>query len=144
VRHSNANKSFVLHGPPGTGKSQTITNIIADALANDKKVLFVAAKKAALDVVHRRLEKIGLGSFCLELHSNKSKKSDVLRQLEQSLETPKYQSHIDFQEEAQRIDQRKAVLSRYVDALHQSFPIGWSLYDSVSYLDSNHIAINTT
>jgi len=144
VRHSNANKSFVLHGPPGTGKSQTITNIIANALANDKKVLFVAAKKAALDVVHRRLEKIGLGSFCLELHSNKSKKSDVLRQLEQSLETPKYQSHIDFQEEAQRIDQRKAVLSRYVDALHQSFPIGWSLYDSVSYLDSNHIAINTT
>lgn len=143
IRHSNANKSFVLHGPPGTGKSQTITNIIADALANDKKVLFVAAKKAALDVVHRRLEKIGLGSFCLELHSNKSKKSDVLKQLEQSLETPKYQSHIDFQEEAQRIDQRKAALSRYVDALHQPFAVGWSLYDSVSYLDSNHIAINT-
>lgn len=143
VRHSNANKSFVLHGPPGTGKSQTITNIIADALANDKKVLFVAAKKAALDVVHRRLEKIGLGSFCLELHSNKSKKSDVLRQLEQSLETPKYQSHIDFQEEAQRIDQRKAALSRYVDSLHQPFAVGWSLYDSVSYLDSNHIEIKT-
>ncbi|RKE56570.1 superfamily I DNA and/or RNA helicase [Sphingobacterium detergens] len=143
VRHSNANKSFVLHGPPGTGKSQTITNIIANALANDKKVLFVAAKKAALDVVHRRLEKIGLGSFCLELHSNKSKKSDVLRQLEQSLETPKYQSHIDFQEEAQRIDQRKAALSQYVDSLHQPFAVGWSLYDSVSYLDSHHIEINT-
>lgn len=75
VLNANANKSFVLHGPPGTGKSQTITNIIADALANNKKVLFVAAKKAALDVVHTRLDKIGLGAFCLELHSNKSKKT---------------------------------------------------------------------
>lgn len=73
VINANLNKSFILHGPPGTGKSQTITNIIADALANDKKVLFVAAKKAALDVVHHRLENIGLGAFCLELHSNKSK-----------------------------------------------------------------------
>ena len=53
-------RSFVLHGPPGTGKSQTITNIIADALYRGKRVLFVAAKKAALDVVHSRLEQIGL------------------------------------------------------------------------------------
>lgn len=78
VKNANENKTFILHGPPGTGKSQTITNIIADALANNKKVLFVAAKKAALDVVHTRLENIGLGPFCLESHSNKSKKSDVL------------------------------------------------------------------
>src|SRR5690606_30585325 len=73
-------RSFILHGPPGTGKSQTITNIIADALYHGKRVLFVAAKKAALDVVHRRLEQIGLAPFTLELHSNKSKKSDVLEQ----------------------------------------------------------------
>lgn len=139
IRHSNANKSFILHGPPGTGKSQTITNIIADALANNKQVLFVAAKKAALDVVHYRLEKIGLGPFCLELHSNKSKKSDVLQQLESTLEVPKYQSHIDFEEEAIRIDQRKNELRRYVDLLHQPFTVGWSLYDSVSYLDANSI-----
>lgn len=142
VRSSNANKSFILHGPPGTGKSQTITNIIADALANNKKVLFVAAKKAALDVVHHRLEKIGLSPFCLELHSNKSKKSDVLQQLERTLEVPKYQSHIDYQEEATRIDERKQELSRYVDLLHQPFSVGWSLYDSVSYLDSHHVEIN--
>lgn len=143
IRHSHANKSFVLHGPPGTGKSQTITNIIADALANNKKVLFVAAKKAALDVVHRRLEKIGLGSFCLELHSNKSKKTDILYQLERSLETPKYQSHINFEEEAQRIDQRKVTLSSYIDTLHKPFMIGWSLYDSISYLDYHGIEIKT-
>src|SRR5690606_12473012 len=85
VKSADSGKTFILHGPPGTGKSQTITNIIANALSNKKKVLFVAAKKAALDVVHNRLESIGLGPFCLELHSNKSKKSDVLRLLEESL-----------------------------------------------------------
>lgn len=68
-------KSFVLHGPPGTGKSQTITNMIAAALYQNKRVLFVASKKAALEVVQKRLESIGLGSFCLELHSNKATKS---------------------------------------------------------------------
>ena len=141
VRNSNANKSFILHGPPGTGKSQTITNIIADALANDKKVLFVSAKKAALDVVHKRLEKIGLGPFCLELHSNKSKKSDVLKQLESALEVPKYQSHVDFNHEADRVDQRKKELSRYVDVLHKPFAVGWTLYDSISYLDTHNIHI---
>ncbi len=141
VRNSNADKSFILHGPPGTGKSQTITNIIADALANNKKVLFVSAKKAALDVVHSRLEKIGLGPFCLELHSNKSKKSDVLKQLESSLEVPKYQSHVDFDQEADRIDQRKKELSRYVDVLHKPFAVGWTLYDSISYLDTHQIDI---
>ncbi len=59
--------SFVLHGPPGTGKSQTIANIIAAALRGGKRVLFVAEKQAALEVVYRRLEKIGLGDFCLWL-----------------------------------------------------------------------------
>ncbi len=69
VSNSMADRSFVLHGPPGTGKSQTITNIIANALYNGKKVLFVAEKMAALSVVKDRWEKIGLGAFCLELHS---------------------------------------------------------------------------
>ena len=67
-------ESFVLHGPPGTGKSQTITSLIANALDNGKSVLFVAEKMAALEVVQKRLENIGIGAFCLELHSNKSKK----------------------------------------------------------------------
>ena len=64
---SESGKSFVLHGPPGTGKSQTITNMIAHALERGKSVLFVAEKKAALDVVRRRLDEIGVGDFCLEL-----------------------------------------------------------------------------
>lgn len=70
-------KSFVLHGPPGTGKSQTITNIIANNIAAGKRVLFVAEKAAALEVVSRRLKDIGVGDFCLELYSEKTKKTEV-------------------------------------------------------------------
>ncbi|WP_040666561.1 DUF4011 domain-containing protein, partial [Nitrolancea hollandica] len=69
--------SFVLQGPPGTGKSQTITNIIAEAICAGKRVLFVSEKMAALDVVKRRLDKTGLGTFCLELHSHRANKRAV-------------------------------------------------------------------
>ena len=85
IQASSMGESFVLHGPPGTGKSQTITNMIANALYQGKSVLFVAEKMAALSVVQNRLEKVGLGAFCLELHSNKAQKSAVLAQLERSL-----------------------------------------------------------
>ncbi len=129
-------QSFILHGPPGTGKSQTITNIIADALYRGKRVLFVAAKKAALDVVHRRLEQIGLAPFTLELHSNKSKKSDVLEQLAKSIETAKLARTADFQQEAQRLDAAKKAISDYVNVLHKKQPTGWSLYDSITALEN--------
>ena len=142
VKNAHQNKTFILHGPPGTGKSQTITNIIADALANDKKVLFVAAKKAALDVVHSRLENIGLGAFCLELHSNKSKKSDVLKQFERTLEVPKYQINANFAEEAKRLDNRKLELGKYINQLHKKFKIGWSLFGTISYLEMRQIKMD--
>lgn len=129
-------RSFILHGPPGTGKSQTITNIIADALYRGKRVLFVAAKKAALDVVQRRLEQIGLAPFTLELHSNKSKKSDVLAQLAKSIETAKLPRTADFHQEAQRLDAAKKAISDYVNLLHQKQQIGWSLYDSITALEN--------
>ncbi len=128
--------SFILHGPPGTGKSQTITNIIADALYRGKRVLFVAAKKAALDVVHKRLEQIGLAPFTLELHSNKSKKSDVLEQLAKSIETVKLARTADFQQEAQRLDNAKKAISNYINVLHQKQQVGWSLYDSITALEN--------
>ena len=82
---AHAGQSFVLQGPPGTGKSQTITNIIADCLGSGKKVLFVSEKKAALDVVHRRLTQTKLDDFCLVLHSNKAGKKEVLGQLDHTL-----------------------------------------------------------
>lgn len=71
-------RNLVIEGPPGTGKSQTITNLIAAALARGKRVLFVAEKLAALEVVKARLEQAGLGDFCLELHGHKTQKRRVL------------------------------------------------------------------
>ncbi|MGN6210529.1 DUF3320 domain-containing protein [Asticcacaulis sp.] len=77
-------RTLVIKGPPGTGKSQTITNIIAAAAARGRKVLFVSEKMAALDVVHRRLKQVGLGPLTLELHSNKINKRAVLEELKRT------------------------------------------------------------
>ncbi|UUD35978.1 DUF4011 domain-containing protein [Mycoplasmopsis citelli] len=79
-------KSFVLQGPPGTGKSQTITNIITELIARDKKVLFVAEKQAALDVVYNNLKRIGLNDFVLPIHNTKLDKKVVLHELASTLE----------------------------------------------------------
>jgi hypothetical protein len=72
-------RSLVVQGPPGTGKSQTITNIIAAAVHSGKSVLFVAEKTAALDVVHDRLSRTGLHALCLEMHSRKANKREMLK-----------------------------------------------------------------
>jgi len=71
-------ENLVIEGPPGTGKSQTITNLIAAALARGQRVLFMAEKLAALKVVKRQLDRAGLGDFCLELHSHTAGKALVL------------------------------------------------------------------
>ena len=73
--------NLVIQGPPGTGKSQTITNVIANALAVGKRVLFLAEKQAALEVVKRRLDRAGLGQFCLELHSHKASSKSIIENL---------------------------------------------------------------
>lgn len=78
-------RSLVIQGPPGTGKSQTISNLIAEAVSAGKRVLFVAEKLAALEVVKRRLESAGLGEVCLELHSNKASKKEVAADLSRTL-----------------------------------------------------------
>jgi very-short-patch-repair endonuclease len=70
-------KNLVIEGPPGTGKSQTITNLIAAALDKGKTVLFVAEKMAAVEVVRDRLDSVGLRDFCLEIHSTNKPKVDV-------------------------------------------------------------------
>lgn len=84
IAEAAAGRSLVVKGPPGTGKSQTITNIIAAAAARGKTVLFVAEKMAALEVVHRRLQQVGLGPLTLELHSNKINKRTVLEELKRT------------------------------------------------------------
>ncbi|MEX2315780.1 MAG: DUF3320 domain-containing protein [Pirellulales bacterium] len=82
VRRGN---DLVVQGPPGTGKSQSIANMIAAAVNEGKRVLFVAEKMAALEVVKRRLENVGLGDICLELHSNKANRREVLKELDRTL-----------------------------------------------------------
>lgn len=80
-------KNLVIQGPPGTGKSQTITNVIANAMAQGKSVLFVSEKMAALNVVKNRLDDMGLGLFCLEVHSAKASKTQVLKSLKERMQT---------------------------------------------------------
>lgn len=82
-------RNLVIQGPPGTGKSQTITNLIANAVGHGKKVLFVAEKMAALEVVKRRLDSINLGEACLELHSHKANKRELHAELKRILELGK-------------------------------------------------------
>jgi hypothetical protein len=92
LREGNEGRNLVIQGPPGTGKSQTITNLIAEALGNGKTVLFVAEKMAALEVVKRRLDNIGLGVACLELHSQKTHKKNLLKELSNTLALGKPQA----------------------------------------------------
>lgn len=85
IEEARRGRNLVVQGPPGTGKSQTITNVIASAVKEGKRVLFVAEKMAALDVVKSRLDRLGLGALCLELHSHKSNKKSVLEELGRTL-----------------------------------------------------------
>ena len=85
IEEARGGRNLVVQGPPGTGKSQTITNVIAAAVHGGKTVLFVAEKTAALEVVYDRLVKAGLGALCLEMHSRKANKREVLKSLEQAL-----------------------------------------------------------
>ena len=109
-------KNLVVEGPPGTGKSQTIVNLIAELMALNKKILFVSEKKAALDVVKSRLDDIGLGDGCLELHAKNSNKKEVLKELENTLNLP----HIELKDENdfQELDEIKDELNEYVNTLH--------------------------
>lgn len=132
VSAAGSGKSFVLHGPPGTGKSQTITNMIASAMASGKTVLFVAEKMAALSVVQSRLESIGLGPFCLELHSNKSTKKTVLEQLRRTLETSRTASPEEWRRLADRLAASRLELNGHVEALHKPYGFGASLYEAIT------------
>lgn len=125
-------RSFILHGPPGTGKSQTITNMIANALYHGKRVLFVAEKMAALEVVQSRLEKIGLAPFCLELHSNKVTKQHFLSQMEAALEVARKTAAVSYADEAEALYARRKELIGIISAVHSKNNSGLSLYDCIN------------
>lgn len=119
---------FVLVGPPGTGKSQTIANIIAQCLATRKTVLFVAEKTAALDVVYRRLREHGLGDCCVELHSNKAERRRFFDQLEASWTNNRRAASHDWLTISERLKIRRDELNSYVAAIHNRHPCGWTAY----------------
>ena len=126
-----AGRDLVLEGPPGTGKSQTITNLIAHTLAKGKTVLFVSEKMAALEVVHRRLNQIGLGPFCLELHSSKSKKTDILQQLGRALDVGGQKTAAEWTREAERLGALRGELNLLVAALHREYGTGLTVFDAI-------------
>lgn len=125
-------KNFVLIGPPGTGKSQTITNLIAQSLGMGRRVLFFAEKTAALEVVYRRLQEEGLGDFCLEVHSNKARKTDVLEQLERAWEVSATFTEEQWTREAERLAELRDQLNGFVAALHRRHGNGWSAFQALS------------
>lgn len=127
-------RSFVLEGPPGTGKSQTITNLIAHCLTEGKTVLFVSEKMAALNVVHRRLVNVGLGRYCLELHSNKANKQHVIKQLEEALRRLEAHDEAEWEREARRLAELRTELNAYVQVLHQRGSAGETVFQATSRL----------
>ena len=113
---------MLVEGPPGTGKSQTITNLIAALLEQGKTVLFVSEKLAALEVVRRRLDALGLGEFCLELHSHKTRKRALLDDLERSLKKRlRGATQTGLQERLGRLRRQRDELSAYGSVLLQPY-----------------------
>lgn len=112
-------RDFVIIGPPGTGKSQTIANMIASCLAAKKTVLFVAEKTAALDVVYRRLREHGLGDHCLELHSNKADRKQFFAQLKRSWDKRGNATPSQWLKLNDQLQVRRDELNAYVEALHR-------------------------
>ncbi|MBR3008494.1 MAG: DUF4011 domain-containing protein [Stomatobaculum sp.] len=127
IRTAVRGTTFVLHGPPGTGKSQTITGMIASLLERGKRVLFVAEKMAALSVVQRRLTSLGIGDFCLELHSDKANKKHVLQQLARALEAQAPAEQPEYEEALRSLGWSRSRLDEYVRHLHTPQPCGLSL-----------------
>lgn len=112
-------KNLVIEGPPGTGKSQTITNLIAAALTKGKTVLFVSEKLAALEVVKRRLDNAGLGSFCLELHSHKTQKRKLLDDIRARLDEV-FRSIHGLDQKLNELEHHKQRLTSYASLINST------------------------
>jgi very-short-patch-repair endonuclease len=129
--HALRGDNLVIEGPPGTGKSQTITNLIAAALERGKTVLFVAEKLAALEVVRRRLDGAGLGMFCLELHSHKTKKHALLSELETRLKARgSFSEPHELTQHLAIVEEKKKHLTNYAGLLNRQIePFGITLHE---------------
>tara|TARA_R110001592_G_scaffold260282_1_gene524769 strand:+ start:94311 stop:100136 length:5826 start_codon:yes stop_codon:yes gene_type:complete len=132
VEASGRPQDFVLEGPPGTGKSETIANIICHNMALGRKVLFVAEKMAALHVVYRRMEKVGLDHLCLELHSNKANKKAVLEQLRVATDRRDEAKSDGWIESVRKLKDKRDRLNSFVQALHKKSVFGLSARDAIA------------
>jgi very-short-patch-repair endonuclease len=131
VRHG---RHLVIQGPPGTGKSQTIANVIAAAVADGKKVLFVAEKMAALDVVKMRLDRTGVGDICLELHSNKANKRAVLEEIRRTWDLGKPNGGAD-PALVRQLEQYRDTLNGHVARFHGAHePSRFTAYQAIGHL----------
>jgi hypothetical protein len=121
---------IVIEGPPGTGKSQTIVNIIAQGLSQNKSILFVSEKLAALQVVHRRLKEAGLAEFCLELHSTKGNRKEVINELKKTLDLSLHPSPSAVKVSGRLKDVRNQ-LTEYANKVHKKIePLGLSPFEA--------------
>jgi hypothetical protein len=126
-------RTFVLEGPPGTGKSQTITNLLAHAMAAGRRVLFVAEKRAALDVVKKRLESVGLGDLSLDIHDKSARPAAVRAQIKNALELRLSHDADLLRTKLQVAESSRYSLARYADRLHERNAVGQSLYTARSF-----------
>jgi hypothetical protein len=130
VAEAIAERTFVLEGPPGTGKSQTITNLLTRAVYEGKKVLFVAEKRAALQVVQARLGEVGMGPFALDLHDKATKPAAVRAQIRQALEHVVTVDGQGLKNDLDVLGTARRSLARYTDRLHEQNGAGLSFYSA--------------
>jgi len=117
IQEVKAGRNLVIQGPPGTGKSQTITNLISEAVGQGKKVLFVSEKMAALEVVKRRLDEVGLGDAVLELHSQKTRKLSLIKELDRTLNAGRPLAK-DTGDDIQALSETQRELNAYCNAVN--------------------------
>lgn len=130
-----AGQSLIIKGPPGTGKSQTIANLIASLIARGEKVLFVAEKRAAIDAVTKRLHQQDLGELVLDLHGGVSSRRAFAQAIGRALDASRNAPRLENGAELQRVERRREELNGYVRALHsRREPWGLSVYDMQAQL----------
>lgn len=123
-------KNVAVEGPPGTGKSQTIVNAIAAALSDGKRVLFVAQKMAALEVVRSRLDAIGLGEFVLPLQAERSTREKVINSVRDRIDVRPTFNKQEYETKRSSLKQYRSELAEYVDVISQPFGnAGFTVHD---------------
>jgi hypothetical protein len=132
VADATAGRTFALEGPPGTGKSQTITNVLAHAIASGRRVLFVAEKKAALDVVKKRLQAVGLGELSLNLHDKSARPASVRAQITAALDLHVNPDTDRLRTTTQAAEASRGALRRYAERLHAENAARLSAYTARS------------